>query len=309
MSTPRDKTMTLDEVVAELEDGMTIGIGGWGPRRKPMALVRAILRSDLRDLTIVSYGGADVGLLCKAGKVKRLVYAFVSLDTVPLEPLFQQARQNGTIPEIVELDEGMFQTGLQAAAQRLPFLPVRAGLGSDVLVNNPHIKTVTSPYPDHSGDAEQLVAVPALKLDVALVHLNRADAHGNAVYLGPDPYFDDLFCMAADRAYVSTEKIVDTAGLTVDTPVQRLLLSRMMVAGVVEAPNGAHFTTCTPDYERDETFMRHYAKAAADPETWAEFEKRFLAGSEDDYQAAVAAFHADRDAEKASRDAENGGAR
>ena len=290
MSTPRDKTMTIDQVVAELEDGMTIGIGGWGPRRKPMALVRAILRSELKGLTIVSYGGADVGLLCQAGKVERLVYAFVSLDTVPLEPHFQQARQNGTIPEVVELDEGMFQTGLRAAAQRLPFLPMRAGLGSDVLVNNPHIRTVTSPY----DDGEELVAVPALHLDVALVHLNRADAHGNAVYLGPDPYFDDLFCMAADRAFVSTEEIVDTAGLTVDAPVQRLLISRMMVAGVVETPNGANFTTCTPDYERDEAFMRHYAKAAADPETWSAFQQRFLAGSEDDYQAAVAAWHAEQ---------------
>ena len=73
---PRDKRMTIDEVVAELEDGMTIGIGGWGPRRKPMALVRAILRSDLKDLTLVSWGGADVGLLVRAGKVRKLVYAF-----------------------------------------------------------------------------------------------------------------------------------------------------------------------------------------------------------------------------------------
>ena len=124
---PRDKRMTIDEVVAELEDGITLGIGGWGPRRKPMALVRAILRSDLKDLTLVSWGGADVGLLVRAGKVRKLVYAFVSLDSVPLEPNFQRARQEGTIPEVVELDEGMFQTGLRAAAQRLPFLPMRAG--------------------------------------------------------------------------------------------------------------------------------------------------------------------------------------
>jgi glutaconate CoA-transferase subunit A len=285
---PRDKRMTIEEVVGELKDGMTIGIGGWGPRRKPMALVRAILRSDLRDLTVVSYGGADVGLLCKAGKVRRLVYGFVSLDTVPLEPLFAQARQAGTIAEVVELDEGMFQTGLRAAAQRLPFLPMRAGLGSDVLTHNPHIRTVTSPY----DDGEELVAVPALPLDVALVHLNRADRHGNASYLGPDPYFDDLFCLAAQRAYVSVEQVVDTAGLTVDTPVQRLLLSRMMVSGVVETPNGAHFTTCTPDYERDEEFLRHYADSARDPEAWAVFEERFLSGDEEAYQAAVADFRA-----------------
>ncbi len=286
MNAPRDKRMTIDEVVAELKDGMTIGIGGWGPRRKPMALVRAMRNSDLKDLTIVSWGGADVGLLCQAGKVKRVVYAFVSLDSVPLEPLFQQARQNGTIPEVVELDEGMFMTGLTAASQRLPFLPMRAGLGSDVLVNQPWIKNVQSPY----DDGETFVAMPALKLDVALIHLNRADMHGNATYLGPDPYFDDLFAMAADRTYLSTEQVVDTAGLTVDTPVQRLLVSRMMVSGVVETPNGAHFTTCSPDYERDERFQKAYAAAAADPEAWAAFEQRFLAGDEAAYQQAVRDF-------------------
>lgn len=290
-ATPRDKQMSIDDVVAELADGMTIGIGGWGPRRKPMALVRAILRSDLTDLTIVSYGGADVGLLVRAGKVRRLVYAFVSLDTVPLEPNFARARQRGDVPEVVELDEGMFQEGLRAAAHRLPFLPMRAGLGSDVMVNSPHLQTVRSPYPDADGEHEELVAVPALRLDVALVHLNRADRHGNATYLGPDPYFDDLFCMAATKAFVSVEQIVDTAGLTVDTPVQRLLLSRMLVDGVVETPRGAHFTTCTPDYERDEAFQRHYVAAASgSDDDWAAFEQRFLAGDEVDYQAAVAAF-------------------
>ena len=95
-----EKRMTEDEAVATLSDGMTIGIGGWGSRRKPMSLVRALLRTDLKDLTIVSYGGPDVGLLCAAGKVKRLVYGFVSLDSIALEPHFRAARQNGTIPEV-----------------------------------------------------------------------------------------------------------------------------------------------------------------------------------------------------------------
>ena len=70
-----DKRMTATEVVAQLRDGMTLGIGGWGPRRKPMALIREIVRSDLKDLTIVAYGGADVGMLCATGKVKKLVEA------------------------------------------------------------------------------------------------------------------------------------------------------------------------------------------------------------------------------------------
>jgi glutaconate CoA-transferase subunit A len=93
--------MSHDDVVAELADGMTIGIGGWGSRRKPMSLVRAIIRSGLKDLTIVSYGGPDVGLLCAAGKVRKLVYGFVSLDSIPLEPHFRAARQAGAVPDLV----------------------------------------------------------------------------------------------------------------------------------------------------------------------------------------------------------------
>ncbi len=81
---------------------MTIGIGGWGSRRKPMSLVRALLRTDLKDLTVVSYGGPDVGLLAAAGKIRKVVYGFVSLDSIALEPHFRLARQAGSIPEIVE---------------------------------------------------------------------------------------------------------------------------------------------------------------------------------------------------------------
>jgi glutaconate CoA-transferase subunit A len=277
-----NKRMTEAEVVAELSSGMTIGIGGWGSRRKPMSLVRAILRSDLTDLTVVSYGGPDVGLLLAAGKVKHLVYGFVSLDSIPLEPHFRAARQAGTL-RVTEYDEGMLQWGLYAAAYRLPFLPTRVGLGSDVMKVNPDLRTVANPY-----GGEELVAVPALKLDAALVHMNRADEAGNAQYLGPDPYFDELYCAAADRAYVSCERIVATAELTATAPVQSLLIKRFMVRGVVEAPGGAHFTSCDPDYGRDEAFQREYVKAARDPEAWAAFRKRYLDLDEGAYQKAVA---------------------
>ena len=124
-----DKRTTEAEVVAELRSGMTIGIGGWGSRRKPMSIVREILRSDLTDLTIVSYGGPDVGMLCAAGKARKVIYGFVSLDSIPLEPHFRNARQSGSV-DTTELDEGMFLLGLQAAAWRVPFLPTRVGLGS-----------------------------------------------------------------------------------------------------------------------------------------------------------------------------------
>src|SRR6202012_3372226 len=125
-----------DQIAARLQPGMTIGIGGFGSRRKPMALVRAIARAPVTRLTVVSYGGPDVGLLIAAGKVRRLVTGFVTLDSIPLEPHFRLARQAGTI-ELTELDEGMLHWGLLAAAHRLPFLPMRAGLGSDVMRVNP----------------------------------------------------------------------------------------------------------------------------------------------------------------------------
>lgn len=281
----RDKRMTAEDVVAELRDGMTLGVGGWGSRRKPMALVRAIAASSLKDLTVVSYGGPDVGLLCAAGKVKKLVYGFVSLDSIPLDPHFRRARHSGAL-EISELDEGMLQWGLYAAGLRLPFLPIRAGLGSDVLAINPGLRTVTSPY----EDAEELVAMPAIRLDAAIVHMNRADQAGNARYLGPDPYFDDLFCLAAERRYLSCEKVVDTAELAQAGPPQGLKINRMMVDGVVETPHGAHFTSCVPDYGRDERFQRAYAEAAAFEEKWTEFADRFLAGGEEAYQEAVKAL-------------------
>ncbi|GAA0451130.1 CoA-transferase [Streptomyces sp. NPDC046215] len=280
-----DKRMTADEAVARLESGMTLGIGGWGSRRKPMALVRALLRSDVTDLTVVSYGGPDVGLLAAAGRIRRLVTAFVTLDSIPLEPHFRAARQRGGF-ELTELDEAMFMWGLTAAAHRLPFMPVRAGLGSDVMSVNPGLRTVVSPY----EDGEEFVAVPALTLDAALVHLNRADAHGNAQYLGPDPYFDDLFCEAAREAYVSCERVVGTAEFAAAGGPQTLLVQRHCVNGVVEAPGGAHFTSCVPDYDRDEAFQAAYAEAAADPAAWAAFTGRFLSGDEDAYRAAVAGF-------------------
>ncbi|MGW0734622.1 CoA transferase subunit A [Streptomyces sp. NPDC002851] len=282
-----DKSMTPDEVVSRLRSGMTLGIGGWGARRKPMALVRAILRSELTDLTVVSCGGPDVGMLAAAGRIHRVVAPFVTLDSIPLEPHFRAARESGAI-ELTEYDEAMFLWGLRAAANRLPFLPVRAGIGSDVMRVNPELRTVTSPYEDEStGEQEEFVAVPALRMDAALVHLNRADRLGNAQYLGPDPYFDDLFCEAASAAYVSCEQLVETAELTKDAAPQTLLVSRHNVTGVVETPNGAHFTSCAPDYGRDEAFQKAYATTP-----WPEFAGRFLSGdSEHAYQTAVQTWH------------------
>ncbi|KOU69723.1 CoA-transferase [Streptomyces sp. MMG1533] len=279
--------MSAEDAVGRLESGMTLGIGGWGSRRKPMALVRALLRTEITDLTVVSYGGPDVGLLAAAGRIRKLVTAFATLDSIPLEPHYRAARERGAL-ELVEVDEAMFMWGLHAAANRLSFMPVRAGLGSDVMRVNPALRTVTSPY----EDAETFVAMPALRLDAALVHMNRADRLGNGRYLGPDPYFDDLFCEAAEAAYVSCEQLVENIGTAEpakEAAPQTLLLKRSSVTGVVETPNGAHFTSCAPDHGRDEAFQKLYATTP-----YEEFAERFLGGDEQDYQRAVQDWRGER---------------
>jgi len=276
-----DKRMSAKAIVESLSDGMTIGIGGWGPRRKPMALVREILRSDLKDLTIVAYGGADVGMLCAAGKVKKLIFAFVSLDAIPLEPWFRKARESGTL-DVLELDEGMFQWGLKAAAFGLPFLPTRVGLGTD-LAELGGLKTVQSPY----ADGETLVAMPALKLDVALIHSNRSDWRGNVQLLGADSYYDEWFAKAAGKCYVSCEELVDRIEDHYPEDVQQNVFERCFVTGVVHMPCGAHPSSMPPTYGWDMKAFKAYADAARDPGDWAAVADRFVGASEEAYLESI----------------------
>jgi glutaconate CoA-transferase subunit A len=288
-----DKRTTVDDFVGELRSGMTIGIGGWGSRRKPMAVVRALCRSDLSDLTVVAYGGPDVGLLCATGKVRKVVCGFVTLDSIALDPHWRAARQQGRV-EVAEIDEGMFFLGLQAAAWRVPFLPTRAGLGSDVMALNPDLRLVRSPYGAESpycadpADADvDLVAVPALHLDAALVHVNRADTAGNGQILAPDAFFDPLFLGAAERRFVTAERVVENGTLTDEGPIGTVVIHRLLTDGVAETPGGAHFTANPPDYGRDESFQKEYATSAGDPGDWDAFRRRYIDVVEDEYQAHV----------------------
>ena len=275
-----NKEMTAGDVVGHLRDGMTVGIGGWGARRKPMALVREIVRSKLRDLTVVSFGGPDVGMLCAAGKLRRLVFGFVTLDVVPLEPHFRKARESGVL-EVNEFDEGMLVLGLRAAAMRVPFLPTRIGLGTDVLTHNPHLRTIRSPY----DDAELLVAMPAIKLDVALLHANRADRRGNARVEGPDPYFDDLMARAAARCFVSAERVVDELVDSLADVARTSPYDRGCVTGVVEAPFGAHPTSCPEAYGWDAEHLRAYAATAGKENGWPSYLREWIGATEAQYLA------------------------
>ena len=274
-----NKILSHSDLIDQLSDGMTIGVGGWGARRKPMSMIRAICQSDLKDLTIVSYGGPDVGLLCAHRKVKKLIFGFVSLDMIPLDAHFRQARQNGEL-EVMELDEGMVQWGLRAAAMKLSFLPTRVGFGTDVLKYNPEIKFITSPY----ADGEEYVAMPALNLDVALLHVNKSDEKGNTQIYGPDPFFDEMFARAADKTYVSSEEVVTTEGLGGKEGAIFNRFERSLVSGVIHAKCGAHPTSCAPSYGFDMEHLKTYSAAA---KSFAEYSDQFLNISHEEYIEAV----------------------
>ncbi len=279
-----------DAVVGLIQHGMTIGIGGWGSRRKPMSLVRAIARSGARDLTIVSFGGPDVGMLCATGQVAKIVHGFVSLDSIAIDPHFAAARQAGLV-ETLELDEAMLVAGLRAAARRLPFEVTRSGLGSDAVLSQKGILTIRSPY----DDREELVAMPAIPLDLALLHADRADEFGAAQCLGDDWHFDDLFAAAARMTVVAAQEIVPTAELLGNHHPLTLHLNRTVVHAVVAAPGSVGFTANPPLAERDEALQRAYVDAAGSAQSWAEFRSRFIDVGDAEYVSAVTAFHAARE--------------
>lgn len=280
-----DKLVSASEALSVIEDGMTVGIGGWGPRRKPMALVRELLRSEVKDLTIIAYGGADVGLLCNAGKVRKVIFAFVSLDFMPLEPAFRKAREAGSI-DVLEIDEGMMLLGLRAAAWGCPFIPTRIGLGTDLLSNAPEIALVESPY-----DEKEWVAMPALKPDVALIHATRADRRGVCEIESPDHYMDDWFARAAKHAIVSVDEVVETSHFADPAVARRVFWERNCTQAVVHQPGGAHPSSSDPLYGFDVAHFKKYGELIAEGgyPAWAE---AFLGESEEDYQSAVGGLDA-----------------
>ncbi len=274
------KLMSSKEAISQIESGMTIGIGGWGSRRKPMSLIRELLKTDIKDLTIVSYGGPDVGMLCSANKVKKLIFGFVSIETTPLEPHFRKARQTGSI-EVMELDEGLLQFGLIAAGMRLPFFATRVGLGSDILTLNPEIKTISSPYEDN----ETLVAMPAIHIDIALIHAHESDVLGNTFIYGPDLFIDDKIVRAASKTFVSTEKVIKTEEIDENKSLSNWF-ERSLVTGVIESTYGAHPTAATPNYGFDKKHLNDYAKAT-DQVEWEAYFENYISLDHESYITAV----------------------
>ncbi|HLW47533.1 MAG TPA: CoA-transferase [bacterium] len=277
------KVLTTADVVARIPDGALVAIGGSSLSRKPMALVRALARSDRRDLRlIVNVGGPEVDLLIGTGKVAEVLYAFVGFEVMGLAPHFRRARQDGSV-RFQEWSEFTIMAGLDATIKHVPFLPTRSGLGTDLLKVNHAFKTFQDPF-----NGETLVAVPALRPDVALLHVNLADPQGNGVVLG-DGHMDALCAKAAAQTFLSAEQILLPERL--QTYGRDVHIFRTVVTGVVEARWGAHFTGCAPDYRADLNHVREYLAAARDRTSWSEYLEKYVYVDEREYTNQLGGEH------------------
>ncbi len=268
-----DKRMTIADMIARIHNGAKIVIGGWGPFRKPMALLRGIVRSNLKDLTIMSFPAMDFDLLIGSGKVKKVIYPCIALEGAPISVQnFRRARQEASI-DFMEISEYMFICGFKATAERLPFYPTRSGLGSDMLTMNPDIEIINAPY-----TGEKLVAMPAIEPDIALIHTNAADIEGNAQILG-DPFLDPLYLRAAKKVFLSCEKVLSSSQLRKDPA--NVVIKSLYVTGVIEIPYGAHPVACYPDYGWDEAHLREYSESSVDPEAFRNYLDKYVHRIED----------------------------
>lgn len=189
--------------LAAIADGATIGIGGMLTNGRPMTLVRELARRGLRDLTVVAPVAAlDVDVLIAAGCVRRVVTSYAGCEGLAgVAPLFRHAVETGRV-EAWDADEAHCALGLRAAAQRLPFLPWQGGVGTDLPTANPDLVEFRDPI-----GGLTLLAIPAIPLDVALIHAEIADEYGNVQFAGTG-HMDPLLAAAAERVVVQAERIV-----------------------------------------------------------------------------------------------------
>lgn len=235
-----------NDAVALVEDGSSVGCGGAVLRGKPVAAARALASAGRRDLELVTFAGSlEVELLLAAGSLRSVVSSYVGLGPHGLARGFSTAVAEGLVDDR-EMSEWMLVGGLRAAVMGVPFLPTRGALGSQ-LVEERGFRTVLDPY---SGD--ELLAVPALRPDVAFVHAWRADEEGNVQFPWPPDHLADvdvLLARAARTTIVSVEAIVATDVVAAEP--ERTKLFGFEVDLLVEAPGGARPGSLPPLYAED----------------------------------------------------------
>jgi glutaconate CoA-transferase, subunit A len=252
--TDPDKRRALDDLAALVKDGAVVAVGGGLSSREPMALLRAILRRGTRGLTVVgSAHGIDIDLLSAGGAIARSSESYVGFEQdFGMAPNYRRALESGA----VKMDDSCCYTlvqQLRAAIQGLPFMPVRSVRGTDFLSLHPEYKRMVCPF-----TGEELLLVPAIEPDVALIHAQYGDAQGNLLIQGP-PVADLLFARASRAVLATIEVLVPNERLNELRGVQ---IPYFYVTAVSEVPMGAHPTACYPFYAYDRPHTVLYYEAA-----------------------------------------------
>lgn len=254
VQTSGDKRVDLEALAALVRNGDTVALGGGLTCRLPMAAVRALVRQGTRDLTLVgSAHGIDVDLLCGAGAVARSAESYVGFEVdFGMAPNYRRGCESGAIA----VSDGCCYTlvqQLRATIAGLPFMPLRSISGTDIGRLNPAFKTMICPF-----TGAELVLVPALAPDVAILHAQYGDRHGNLRIEGP-PVADLLFARASRTVLATVERIVENTELVA---LGGANVPYFYVAAVAEVELGAHPTACYPNYAYDREHMSVYYDAA-----------------------------------------------
>jgi glutaconate CoA-transferase subunit A len=249
-----DKRMPLDQAAALVRDGSVVALGGGLSARLPMALVRELIRQGRRGLHVVgSAHSIDVDVLVAAEAVAICEESYVGFEQdLGLAPAYRRAAESGTI-EVRESCCHTILMQLRAAEFGLPFLPVHGVRGSDIVRLHPEYREIRCPF-----TGQILVAVPALRPDVVLLHAQLADRHGNLCM--EQPYvLDERFAAASRNVVATAERIVGTEQIA----TTGITIPGHFVAAVSEVPFGAHPSSCYPNYTYDRLHLRAYVRAAA----------------------------------------------
>lgn len=259
------KLVPLSESAALVPSGAAVALGGLSLNCAPMAYCRELVRARIRELELVCpVGGMNVDWLLAGGCVGRLVMGLVSFEGFGLAPNFRRVAEQGLV-EIEEWSEHTLICALQAATAGVPFMPTRAGLGTDMPALHPD--RTWEAIDERSG--RRYLACAALRPDVAVVHVHEADAQGNARVDPKLVWFDNELVKAAGKVIVTAERIVDTDSFR--AAPERTSYPGYAVDHVIEAPKGAWPTACWPEYPYDGDFYRAYQAAARDPDAFAAF--------------------------------------
>ncbi len=278
--TEPDKLVGLEQAAGHVADGDVVALGGALSYREPMALVRELVRAGRRDLHLIgSAHGVDVDLLVGAGAVRVLEESYVGYEQdFGLAPAYRRAAESG----MLVLRETCCYTLLQqlrAAEYGIPFMPVRGILGTGIHRLHPEYGEIRCPFTN-----QRLVAVPALAPDVALIHGLLADRRGN-VHLARPLVLDERFTFASRKVVVTVERIASQS----EVAEAGVVLPYFAVTAVVEAPYGAHPTSCYPHYTYDRAHLGEWVKAAGADEGVRRYLDRYVLGpgGEEGYRKTV----------------------